>query len=86
LPSPAGSQKAASAEDLEAEWRQVFDQFVKTKLECGEVTEGFTYEKFRGTLVKNRDALIARHGVSQVKFAVHVKAGKAALKASPVKT
>jgi hypothetical protein len=60
LPPPPGSQKAPSPEEIEAEWRQVFELFVKTKRECGEVTEGFTYEKFRGTLVKNRDALIAR--------------------------
>jgi hypothetical protein len=81
LAVPAGS----SGEDPETEWRGVYDQFVATKQQCGEPTEGFTYEKFRKTLVKNRDALVARHGVSRVKFAVHVKGGKAALKASPVK-
>ncbi len=77
-PSPA-------AADPEADWKAVFEQFVSAKRQCQEPIDGFTYEKFRKTLVKNRDALIARHGVSQVKFAVHVKAGKAALKASPVK-
>jgi hypothetical protein len=71
--------------DPESEWRSVYEQFVLTKRQCGEPTEGFTYEKFRSTLVRNRDALQARHGVTEVKFAVHVKAGKAALKASPVK-
>lgn len=92
LPQPPGGAAAAvaapssvSAEDIEAEWRGVFDQFVATKTQCGEPTEGFTYEKFRKTLVKNRDALVARHGVSRVKFSVYVKDGKAALKASPVK-
>jgi hypothetical protein len=56
-----------------------------TKNQCGEPTEGFTYEKFRKTLVKNRDALVARQGVSRVRFSVYVKDGNAALKASPVK-
>jgi hypothetical protein len=73
------------APDSESEWREVYAQFVKTKRECGEPMEGFTYEKFRSTLIKNRDAIVARHGVSRVKFAVHIKAGKAALKASPVR-
>lgn len=83
-PQPASTQQA-EVDDVETEWRGVYDQFVSTKQECGEPTDGFTYEKFRKTLVKNRDALVARHGVSRVKFAVHVKNGKAALKASPVK-
>jgi hypothetical protein len=75
----------AEVDDVEVEWRGVYEKFVSTKQECGEPTEGFTYEKFRKTLVKNRDALVARHGVSRVNFVVHVKDGKAALKASPVK-
>lgn len=87
-PAPVPAQPApvaTPAADPEAEWKGVFESFVATKQQCGEPTEGLTYEKFRKTLIKNRDALVARHGVSQVKFAVHVKAGKAALKASPVR-
>lgn len=82
---PAAPVMPSAAEDPEAEWRAVYEQFVAAKEECGESTNGFTYEKFRTTLVRNRDALISRHGVEHVKFAVHIKAGKAALKASPVK-
>lgn len=69
----------------EEQWRQVFDEFVATKQQCGESTDGFTYEKFEQTLRRNRDALIERHGAKQVKFSVYVKEGKAALKASPIK-
>ncbi len=83
--SPAPPAAVAVASDPEAEWHAVYEQFVAAKQQCGEPTEGFTYDKFRKTLVKSRDALVARHGVGQVKFAVHVKEGKAALKASPVK-
>jgi hypothetical protein len=79
-PAPPG---AASA-DPELEWRRVFDQFVQTKQQCGEPIEGFTYEKFRVTLVKNHEAIAARHGTQQVKFTVYVKDGRAAVKASPV--
>ena len=77
------SSTAAGGEQLE--WRQVFEEFVATKRQCGENIDGFTYEKFEQTLKKNREALIKRHGAKQVKFSVYVKDGKAALKASPIK-
>ncbi len=68
-----------------AEWRGVYQEFVALKQQCGESTDGFTYEKFEATLKKNRDTLITRHGARRVKFSVYVKDGKAALKASPLK-
>jgi hypothetical protein len=36
-------------------------------------------------LRKNRDAIIAQHGVDRVKFTVYVKDGKAKLKANPIR-
>jgi hypothetical protein len=68
-----------------ARWHQVYEDFVATKQQCGEPTEGFTYEKFEKTLKKNQAALMKRHGAKSVKFSVYVKEGKAALKASPIK-
>ena len=68
-----------------AEWRAVYQEFVALKQQCGENTDGFTYEKFETTLKKNRDTLMNRHGAKRVKFSVYVKEGKAALKASPLK-
>lgn len=87
---PAGGVAVAAAApaqavDEEAEWREVYQQFVATKQQCGESVEGFTYEKFRATLIKNRDALASRHGAGQVRFSVYVKDGKAALKANPLR-
>jgi hypothetical protein len=85
---PAKSEPAKSepaGDDEETVWRGVFAEFVKTKEQCGEPTEGFTFEKFRGTLERNKAALVSRHQCSAVKFTVYVKDGKAALKASPVK-
>lgn len=78
-------EQVGGAEDPEAEWQQVFLQFVATKQQCGESVEGFTYEKFRQTLVKNRQVLVERHGARDVKFSVYVKEGRAALRASPVR-
>jgi hypothetical protein len=63
----------------------VYAEFVARKQECGEDTEGFTYEKFEKTLRKNKQAILARHDAADVRFTVQVKAGKAALKASPIR-
>jgi hypothetical protein len=76
-PPPAG--------DPQAEWQAVYEEFIRTKRECGEPTDGLTFEKFQQTLKKNRDALIQRHGCKRVKFSVYVKEGRASLKATPVR-
>src|SRR6186713_1189611 len=85
-PADNGLGADGAGDSEESEWRQVFEDFVRTKQECGETIDGFTYEKFRQTLTKNRDTLITRHGAQSVKFSVYVKEGKAALKASPLKS
>jgi hypothetical protein len=59
---------------------------VRVRGQCGEPTAGLTYEKFQGTLEKNKAAILARHPADRVRFTVYVKDGKAALKASPVKS
>lgn len=71
--------------DDSAEWLTVYEDFIRTKKQCGEATDGLTFEKFSHTLKKNRDALIQRHGCKRVKFSVYVKEGRASLKATPVK-
>jgi hypothetical protein len=67
------------------DWRRVYEEFIAVKRQCGEPTAPLTFEKFKGTLQRNKDALVARHACTRVKFTVYVKEGKAALKASPVK-
>jgi hypothetical protein len=90
-PSPPVAHAASSpqAADPEAvrlqEWRKVYEDFVATKQQCGESIEGFSYEKFEKTLKKNQTAIMKRHGAKRVKFAVYVKEGRAALKASPIR-
>jgi hypothetical protein len=83
--NPDPTMASAVDDDGEPEWYAVFAEFVKTKQSCGEATDGVTFDKFKQTLRKNRDALVQRHGVSKVKFTVYVKEGRAALKASPIK-
>ena len=82
----ASLEAAASPADLEQrEFRKVYDEFIETKRQCGEATAGLSFEKFRGTLEKNRDTIISKHGAKRVSFSVYVKNGKAALKATPHK-
>jgi len=84
-PRPPGALGAAPPGDEAAEWLLVYEDFVRTKKQCGESTDGLTFEKFQHTLKKNRDALIQRHGCKRVRFSVYVKDGRASLKATPVK-
>ena len=81
----AADEDAPPEQDIEAEWRAIFEDFLRTKRECGEPTDALTYEKFEGTLRKNRQAIIAQHNVERVKFTVYVKEGKAKLKANPIR-
>jgi hypothetical protein len=82
--SPMSGSWGAEAPEL-ADWRAVYQDFVALKQQCGESTDGFTYEKFEATLTRSRDNLMNRHGANRVKFSVYVKEGKAALKATPLK-
>lgn len=79
-PSPAAG---APADPLEAHYREVFDQFVSARASCGESTAELTFEKFSTKLDRSREAVMNKHGCSEVKFSVYVKNGKAALKATP---
>jgi hypothetical protein len=70
----------------EEHYREVFDQYVELRRQCGESTSELAFEKFIVTLRKNRDQiLMSRPEIKHVRFTVYVKAGKAALKATPSK-
>ncbi|HUU02624.1 MAG TPA: MXAN_5187 C-terminal domain-containing protein [Myxococcota bacterium] len=83
LPRPPVSQRPAPAAD--AHFKDVFDQFVVTKKQCGEPTTGLTYDRFSEKLRKNTNDLKTRYKCRSVKFQVYVKNGKAALRATPIK-
>ena len=82
---PRAALGLAPAPDELVDWQRVFQEFLAVKQQCGESTTSLTFDKFQGTLQRNKDALVGRHGCSRVRFTVYVKEGKAALKASPVK-
>lgn len=70
----------------DAHFHEVFQEYVRVRQECGESTSELTFERFIVTLRKNRDQILAQRPEARgVRFQVYVKAGKAALKASPSK-
>lgn len=77
---------AEPEEDAETRhFREVHARFVEVRRECGEPTEGLSFERFVTRLEKSRDQLKEKYGCSGVRFNVYVKEGKAAVKASPVR-
>jgi len=71
-------------ETLDRYFREVFDELVATKAGCGESIETLDFKRFRAKLDRTRKTLIDRFKCHDVRFRVHVKDGKAALKAAPV--
>jgi hypothetical protein len=71
--------------DEETHFKNIFDDFVATKRDCGESVAGLTLDKFKEKLRGNKSALMSKHQCRTVRFAVYVKDGKAALKATPVR-
>ena len=89
-PKPAplplqGSNDNADSADQANHYRQVFQQYLTVRKDCGESTDGLSFEKFELTLNKTREQVLQKHPAKDVRFTVYVKEGKAALKAAPVK-
>jgi hypothetical protein len=84
---PEATRVVASADDVDEEthFKNIFDDFVATKRECGESLVGLTLDKFKDKLRGNKDALMSKHQCRTVRFAVYVKDGRAALKATPIR-
>jgi hypothetical protein len=78
--------KALSPEEEHRYFKTIYEKFIALKKQLGEPTEQLTYERFSGTIKKNRDTLVARYKCEQVQFEVYEKDGKASLKAIPVKS
>jgi len=76
---------ARAALEEASEWALVYEEFVRTKRLCGEVTDGLTYDKFSLKLAQNRDELTKRYACRRVRFSVYIKEGHASLKATPVR-
>jgi hypothetical protein len=87
LAGPDATRVIANADDVDEDthFKAIFDDFVATKRECGESLAGLTLDKFKDKLRGNKDALMSKHQCRTVRFAVYVKDGRAALKATPIR-
>ncbi len=87
-PVPAEAQAAGevspATEADEQHWQAVYDDFVRVRTECNERGR-ISFDRFRQKLASHRQQLVAKKGCRTVRFQVHVKDGKAAIKASPVR-
>lgn len=68
-----------------AHYKEVYEKFVQTRIECGEDTSDLSYDRFVAKLLKNRQQIIEKHKAKSVRFQVYAKDGKAALRALPVR-
>ncbi len=69
----------------EAHYKEVYEKFVQTRIECGEDTSDLSYDRFVAKLLKNRQQIVEKHKAKSVRFQVYAKEGKAALRALPVR-
>ena len=83
--SPPTPAPEVTAEVEEGQWHGVHREFLRVRVDCGESVEGLTWERFRDKLRKNRGALAQKYACRTVRFAVYVKDGRAALKATPMR-
>ena len=86
MDEPQAAEPAKDDAVREAYYQEVFEEFVKFKVENNESTEGLTYDKFATKLRANTAELMKRPDVKDVQFSVYLKDGKVALKARVVRT
>lgn len=81
----AAAPPATDAGEEEAHLREVFESFIATRQQCGEPSEGITFDRFAAKLRANRAQLLEKYQCRTVRFSVYVKEGKAALRATPIR-
>lgn len=69
-----------------AHFKETYERFLEMRRQCGEPTNDLAFDRFVAKLRKNRDGLIKKYNCKTVRFQVYEKDGKAALKATPVRS
>lgn len=85
VPEPVPAPPVPEADPDEEHWQTVYREFVEARSRCGEAREPLPYPRFRDRLATHRDELVARLACRSVRFHVHVKDGRAGLKARAVR-
>jgi hypothetical protein len=69
----------------DSHYKEVYEKFLQTRIECGEDTSDLTYDRFVAKLEKNKQTIMEKNNAKGVRFQVYLKEGKAALRAVPVR-
>ena len=70
------SQRLATDDRENVYFREIFNDFVALKRQCGESTENLTFDKFATKLRANRDALIPATPDSRTKILNGIGGGR----------
>lgn len=73
-------------DDLQTSYYRVYQEFVLARERCQESVEGLNFELFRQRLQQSREQIMSQHSCQTVQFHVHVKDGRATLRATPIWT
>jgi hypothetical protein len=82
---PGGAPAARAAGETTAGGTDLFEAYCSARRECGDDPAGLTREKLDQLVAQQRAAIQKKFGCEEVRFRVVVEAGKAKLKATPVK-
>ncbi|MFA6033559.1 MAG: MXAN_5187 C-terminal domain-containing protein [Myxococcota bacterium] len=79
------SHSESAAQVLEDTLFAVYNEFLQTRLRCGEEVESLSRDRFVEKLKKTRFDVIAKVGCTDVRFSVGERDGKATIKAMPIR-
>jgi hypothetical protein len=83
---PQPSVPRAPVDEDSIHFQQVFEEYIALRIKCGESATSVVADKFFAKLRSNREQLIAKYNCRSARFSVYVKDGKAAIKATPVRS
>jgi len=83
---PQPSAPSAPVDEDSVHFQQVFEEYIALRIKCGESATSVVADKFFAKLRSNREQLMAKYNCRSARFSVYVKDGKAAIKATPVRS
>lgn len=76
--------ETAKAAIKQERMQKVYDSYIEMRQQCGESVENIDLEAFVQRLDKQRESILSQIPCTDVQFHVYEKAGKAAIKATPI--
>ena len=86
VPAEPTRSSKRNTDEVTAGGTDLFEAYRNARASCGEDVSGVSREKLDQLVEKQRAAILQRYGCAEVRFRVVVEAGKAKLKATPVKS